>query len=499
MQYLKSLAVAIFIFTSSFAFAQAPTNLTTKQQDLWQFFQIQKDTIRQRFEILHSLKHLKKAPTQMEWAIHKQQMKELDGLFARLIPILDLHYSHEQIKLMVKRAKKGQPILDIIKYNLPNLILYWMVESTLWGKEMAYKALSINEVTYAYLEKNYAKALKIADTKLAQNPKDVVSLLYKGLTLADSLKKPRYVLEYTTKALAIKRYFHKAYFYRTKYYLGQGNFKLAKKDINSALAYWGEYPLYLYHSAVIDYNLKNTFMVEFTVGKILRLDNKFADAYALKATLHDDNKRYELAIIDYNKAIELDSTNASYYGRRAGTYQHAGKYRLALNDLTKAIELDKNDSFYYVTRAEIYRLLKQYDLSLRDCNKAIMLNSREFGNFEARAFIYLKIKKYKEALADFEKVLTLNIPQKNRIYTYNNIGHTKYKMGRYAEALKDINQSLSKDAANSYAYKNRALVYIAQGKKALACADLQKAKTLGYTNKYGKEVEKLIAKHCNEK
>jgi len=50
---------------------------------------------------------------------------------------------------------------------------------------------------------------------------------------------------------------------------------------------------------------------------------------------------------------------------------------------------------------------------------------------------------------------------------------------------------------NSYAYKNRALIYIEEKKWKEACEDLSKANELGYTRQYGKEVNELITKYCN--
>jgi lipoprotein NlpI len=50
---------------------------------------------------------------------------------------------------------------------------------------------------------------------------------------------------------------------------------------------------------------------------------------------------------------------------------------------------------------------------------------------------------------------------------------------------------------NSYAFKNRALVYFSTDKKELACLDLQKALELGFQEDYGDEVAKLLAEHCH--
>ena len=46
---------------------------------------------------------------------------------------------------------------------------------------------------------------------------------------------------------------------------------------------------------------------------------------------------------------------------------------------------------------------------------------------------------------------------------------------QYDEALSDIEKSISLDSTNSFAYKNRALVYIGLDSLHLACDDLNKA------------------------
>jgi regulator of sirC expression with transglutaminase-like and TPR domain len=62
--------------------------------------------------------------------------------------------------------------------------------------------------------------------------------------------------------------------------------------------------------------------------------------------------------------------------------------------------------------------------------------------------------------------------------------------------MKDINHSLDLLPTNSYAYKNRALVYFDLAEKNKGCADLEKAIELGYTKQYGNKVEKLNNEKC---
>ena len=62
--------------------------------------------------------------------------------------------------------------------------------------------------------------------------------------------------------------------------------------------------------------------------------------------------------------------------------------------------------------------------------------------------------------------------------------------------MEDINKSIELYPTNSYAYKVRALIHIANKKDEKACEDLDIAIELGYTQQYGEEVQQLINANC---
>ena len=101
--------------------------------------------------------------------------------------------------------------------------------------------------------------------------------------------------------------------------------------------------------------------------------------------------------------------------------------------------------------------------------------------------------KYEEALQYFDKALQL---EKEEPLTLNNRGFTRYKLNDLTGALEDINKSISLYPSNAFAYKNRALVYLAQENKAEACKDLNKAKELQFEKQFGPEVNELLKKNC---
>lgn len=446
---------------------------------------------------MYDLQHRNKRKSQESKAILKHQLQSLDDLFKLQMWVFDLHFSHERIKHLIKRKQQKLPILDLIAYNIPQVYLYWIMEINRWNRQTVLEALYINEVTYAYAASDYAKALRIANNKLQKNPEDAVSLLYKGLILADSLNKPQIIEEYTTRALVMNPDLHDAYYYRAVYYEGVKKYDLARQDIDMALLYRSDSPKYLYQSSAIYAKIKQWEEAEKVLDYILHIDDKYVNAYLSKGAIHLFKDNYDLALIDYNKAVQLGSNDDETYAVRAIIYTKLGKYSKALADYTKAIAVSKhNKRRLYLARAEAYRTIDKPALALRDYDSVIALDSTYFPPVEGKAFTYLMLKKYDKALEMLKLVMTKKISNRRRIYTYNNIGHTYYKMGDYAKALKNINYSLSQDDKNAYAYKNRALVYITQGKKALACADLAKAEALGYTKKYDNEVQELKQKHC---
>ncbi|MBI9038287.1 MAG: tetratricopeptide repeat protein [Bacteroidales bacterium] len=139
-----------------------------------------------------------------------------------------------------------------------------------------------------------------------------------------------------------------------------------------------------------------------------------------------------------------------------------------------------------------------YEEALENFNKAIELKPEYTDAYINRAY-YAKenLNDYKGAIEDYIIAINLNTDD-NDAHAYSNMAFAKMKMKKYKEALDDIMFSLTLDSLNSYAYRNKALIFIALNNKHVACVDLQKAIELGYTEKYGNDVQELIDKNCKE-
>lgn len=195
--------------------------------------------------------------------------------------------------------------------------------------------------------------------------------------------------------------------------------------------------------------------------------------------------------------VSCNRTSPSHYLKNGQAKYQLKNYSGAIQDLNKAISLKDNYSQAYYFRAICYAESGKVESASNDFDKALQLDPNLAEAYLNRAF-YVKEKSgdYTGAVADYNKFIALNTSSNNS-FAYSNRGYSKYKLNRFSDAIDDIEKSIQLDPENSYAYKNLALVYIALDKLELACSNLSKASSLGYSKQYGDEVEKLFGEYCS--
>ena len=72
----------------------------------------------------------------------------------------------------------------------------------------------------------------------------------------------------------------------------------------------------------------------------IRIDNKYANAYANLAVVYYEEQSYTKSIRDYDKAIELDGEEAVFYNNRAAAFFAKKQYQKAMADYSKALQLE---------------------------------------------------------------------------------------------------------------------------------------------------------------
>jgi protein O-mannosyl-transferase len=179
----------------------------------------------------------------------------------------------------------------------------------------------------------------------------------------------------------------------------------------------------------------------------------------------------------WNDVLSQYQTVPVAYNNRGNLFLNEKEYDRALNDYNKAIELNPNYSNAYFNRGNLFRNEKVYDRASDDYSKAIELNPIYSEAFINRGIVFMFEKKYDRALNDFNKSIELN-PKFPK--AYNNRGNVFYYEKKYEEAISDFSKAIVLKNDYAEAYYNRGLAEYHSGKSDAACMDLKKSAGFGY-------------------
>ncbi|MGH1364302.1 MAG: tetratricopeptide repeat protein [Calditrichia bacterium] len=141
----------------------------------------------------------------------------------------------------------------------------------------------------------------------------------------------------------------------------------------------------------------------------------------------------------------------AYHNRGKG-FSDNKKYQRALKDFNKAINLADETldiSLTLVARAYVYRQLKAYDSSLKDYNTALKAAPKDVEALMGRGLTWLKLRKSKEGIADLDKAIELKA---DFAMAYYHRGQAYFALGRFAKASDDFRMSTVIDPDYVWAY-----------------------------------------------
>jgi tetratricopeptide (TPR) repeat protein len=187
-------------------------------------------------------------------------------------------------------------------------------------------------------------------------------------------------------------------------------------------------------------------------------------AYANRAVLYRAEKKYDSAIVCFNKAIEMHSIDYESYNNRGNVYFDMKKPEQAMNDYRKAISIKADYYPAFDNMAAQLATIGQYDSALKYENKALQFNPDYKVAYSNRALIYMRLNRNEEAIKDWQKLLQFD---PNAADVYNMIGSCYEGMGKYQEALPSITKAIQMNGVPEF-YLNRAYAY--QGLKNIEAA-----------------------------
>ena len=463
---------------------------------------------------------------------------ELIGIHGRA----ELAIINEQGKLIASGTNQGVPIKfyeffskgKIIDYSgttSPSIDDYFaQIRSILYVKgnekqviKIANKVLALEETPKAYYFRGYAKyelgdfygVIYDMDKAIEIDNKSANSFIVRGVAKS-SLNDDLGAIKDFTNAIEINPYAAGSYINRGLSYRDLGDYFAAMSDLSKAIeldsnfsekAYYnrGYTRMSLvkdYEGAISDYTkaielnpkkskafnnrgLAKNYLGDYEgaiedLTKAIELNPSDAMHYSNRGIVKRASGNYEGAIEDYTKAIKTNPKyHDAYFNRGALRGEHFEDYRGAIADFTKAIEFKPNLSIAYDLRAQYKIQVKDYYGAIEDYTKAIERDPLNPKLLHNRGSAKQDYNDHENAIRDFNRAIDLEKDSSILYHYYNNLAWSKYKIGKYKDALLDINQSIILNNEYSNAFDTRGHIKYELKDFEGACADMKKSISLG--------------------
>lgn len=330
--------------------------------------------------------------------------------------------------------------------------------------------------------------------KTADTIPEYQKLYTKALKLIDSAKYKE-ATPLLKKAVKEKKDFYPAFNKMAYILVKQENYKDAEKELEKAEKIM---PLdfetqklkgIIYYKTNKFKECKMAIDTAMSIAKDDKIDD--AELYYYQALLMFKGKSYKTALASCESAIDI---KANYIEAMIlkGEIRFAMKdYNYAIKELSDAIKVmsaEKPDYSAYKLRAKAKFEVADYKGAVTDWNVYIDGNANEEDALIARAAAKINSNDNSGAIADLDEAIKLN--GKNPVsYCYRGVAKGGNKS--YVEALKDLDYAIKLKFDYGAAYVNRAAIKMASKDKHGACADLQKADSLGDNMAF-----KLIEQYC---
>lgn len=187
--------------------------------------------------------------------------------------------------------------------------------------------------------------------------------------------------------------------------------------------------------------------------------------------------------------------SAEYLYRAGRVLVLRDRWSEALEHFDAGVMKEPGSPRMYRERGACHAMLGEHDKAKADLDEAVRLAPRDASNYNSRGY-YLHIQHgdHRSAIADLDRAIKQD---PNYGFAFSNRGWCWFQIGDTAKALRDLRLAVRKTPSNSYAFRNLGIVELAMGDQEKGCADLRLALNLGFTDRYGKEVQERVERDCS--
>ncbi len=131
------------------------------------------------------------------------------------------------------------------------------------------------------------------------------------------------------------------------------------------------------------------------------------EAHANLGIIYRQLKKYDAAVVHYQKAIEIKPDETFLYSNLGVVYRKMKKYADAVKMFQKCIELDPGNSTYHLNLAIAFRSQEKYELAIAEYLEATTLDPKLKEAWWDMALCYQAIGKDDKAIEALETYLAL--------------------------------------------------------------------------------------------
>lgn len=194
----------------------------------------------------------------------------------------------------------------------------------------------------------------------------------------------------------------------------------------------------------------------------------------------------------WSYVLQYYPDNAMAYGNRGEAYRDQKKYDLAMADFNKSIAVDPEYVESYNSRGQMYGMMGEMDLALDDFKRVIELSPNFDEAYNNIGVIYSMQEKPDEAVKYYEKAAEID---PFNVDALHNMGDYYYKKGEFEKALDSFNRIVAIDPASAIAYNRRGLLYSLRREYGQALKDMDHALALAPNNSEFHKDKGIILEH----
>lgn len=302
------------------------------------------------------------------------------------------------------------------------------------------RSLRLQEGISAYESQDFARAVSVLESIIAEQPDQPEALLYLG-NMREEIGDYVAAVEFYSRAAAARPDYALAYNNRSVVYLQHEMLEDALRDLNQAL----------------------------------ELDSKLGPAYLNRALVFMELSEYAVALEDLNQCARLGQSLESVYHLRGLVKINLEDFAGAIQDAERGLRLNAGNYEHHFNLALAHFNNGYYRESVQHFDRTLELNPLYYEATKLRGMAHCLIENYELAGPDIEKIITQEPDLADGHYW---LGYIKQYTGDPEGAVYAFNDAIRCDPHHKASYVNRGCIALENELYQEALSDFKTAQQL---------------------